>query len=142
MGDLEAEALLEACQRCGESFSLSIKRLSDLRKGIEDTQAYITADYKAVGLFVPREEEVRTRMQGKLLLRLEVLAKGMRDSVSQLGKQIGLFEGKLAALERLAEKRWEVMGEMEELRRKLAVAHTEQGKSLQFLASLRYFEAR
>ena len=140
MGDLEAETLLEACQRCADSFDLSRKRLTDLHKGIEDTQLFISADYKAVGLFVPREAEVRTRMQAKLIMRLEVLAKGYRDAASQFDNQIGLYAEKLAALERLAKQRWEVLGELEGLRRKLAAAQIEQGKCRLFLASLRYFE--
>jgi hypothetical protein len=140
MGDLEAETLLAACKRCGESFELSQKRLVDLRKGIEDTAPFIAADYKAVGLFVPREEEVRVLMQAKLIMRLEVLAKGYRDSVTQLGNQVTLFAGKLEALEALAKQRWEVLSELEGLRRSLATARAEQEKCQRFLASLRYFE--
>ena len=140
MGDLEAETLLFACKRCGESFEISQKRLADLRKGIEDTAPFIEADYKAVGLFVPREEEVRVLMQAKLVMRLEVLAKGYRDSVTQLGNQVALFAGKLEALEALAKQRWEVLSELEGLRRSLATARAELEKCQRFLASLRYFE--
>lgn len=140
MGDLEAETLLFACKRCEESFGISQKRLSDLRKGIEDTAPFIAADYKAVGLFVPREEEVRVLMQAKLVLRLEVLAKGYRDSVSHMGNQVALFAGKLEALEALSKQRLEVLSELEGLRRSLETARAELEKCKGFLASLRYFE--
>ena len=102
MGDValphEAEVLRSACLHCAEAFEVSQKRAGEIRKGIEDTQPFIGAGYSEVGLFVPEEAEVRLRMTEKLLRRLEVLAKGLRDSVSYMESQAALFAAKCEEL--------------------------------------------
>lgn len=136
----EAQSLLDACTRCNESFTISLNRLTELRKGIEDTQTYLDVDYPAFNLLIPRLTLVQSLMQGKLTLRLETLTKGYRDSLATLNNQITLFSGKLEGLKGMVKKYWELNAEIQSLEGVLKRTTQEEEKCRRFLSTLRYFE--